>query len=161
MRHLLKIASRFVLAVAVAGAAACGDNSDGSTGPSAPPPASGNSSEVSGTYALKEVRTLGNLGGGGSGLPVTFTDGSGDQLVFVSGTLALGADGAFDMKVHVTFKGSPAELTDYGTYSVSGASIDFTSQKSTPRLSTGSVSGNKITARSQFGGIPFEIDLER
>ncbi len=39
------------------------------------------------SYALTQVRTLGNLGGGGSGLPVTFTDGSGDQLVFLSGTL--------------------------------------------------------------------------
>ena len=73
--------------------------------------------------------------------------------------MTLGADGTFDMKVQVTFKGSPSELTDYGTYSVTGGSITFSSQKSTPRLSTGTVSGNQIRAQSQFGSIPFEIDV--
>jgi hypothetical protein len=98
-------------------------------------------------------------GSSASGLPVDFVDGSGDHLVFLSGTLALGADGTFDMKVQVTFKGNPSELTDYGTYSVTSGSITFSSQKSTPRLSTGTVSGNQITAQSQFGSIPFEIDV--
>jgi hypothetical protein len=160
MRRTLRTASRLFLALAVVGATACG--SDDSTAPSSgsdqsSPP----SSDVSGSYALKQVRTLGNLGGGGSGLPVTFVDGSGTQLVFNSGTLVLASDGTFDMKVQVTFKGSPAELTDYGTYSAAGGSLDFDSQKSTPRLSTATVSGNKMTANSQFAGIPFEIELER
>ncbi len=138
--------------------AACGGDGD-STGPSGPsnqPPA-----DVSGSYALTQVRTQGNLGGGGSGLPVTFTDGSGDQLVFLSGTLLLGNDGTFDLSVESTFKGSPVTLTDYGTYSVAGGSIDFNSEKSSPRLSTGSFSGSTMTAHSQFGGIPFEIDLQK
>ena len=65
------------------------------------------------------------------------------------------------MKVQVTFKGNASEMTDYGTYSESGGSLSFQSQKSSPRLSTGTISGNKITANSQFGGIPFEIDVER
>lgn len=160
MRTTLKTATRLLLAVAVAGAAACGGSD--ATGPSNPAPG-GNSGSVDGSYALTQVRTLGKLSGGGSGLPVEFVDGSGDHLVFQSGTLILGADGSFDLKVQVTFKGNPSELTDYGTYSVSGGgSIDFDSQKSTPRLSTGSVvSSKKITAKSQFGGIPFEIDVER
>jgi hypothetical protein len=163
MRDILRIANRLVLAAAVIGAAACGGgDSGGSTGPSEPGPGNPPPADVSGSYSLKQVRSLGNLGGGGSGLPVTFIDGSGDQLVFLSGTLILAADGTFDMKVQVTFKGNPSELTDYGTYSVSGGgAIDFDSQKSTPRLSTGTVSGAKITAHSQFGGIPFEIDVER
>jgi hypothetical protein len=161
MRNTLKIASRLLLAVIVAGAAACGDGSDGTTGPSTPPPGGGSSSEASGSYALAQVRTLGHLSGGGSGLPVTFIDGSGDHLVFLSGTLAMGADGSFDMKVQVTFKGNASELTDHGTYSVSGGNIVYASQKSTPRLSTGTLNGNQITAKSQFGGIEFEIDVVR
>ena len=161
MRNTLKIATRLFLAVAVAGAAACGGSDGISTGPSTPAPGGGNSSEGSGTYALAQVRTLGHLSGGGSGLPVTFIDGSGDHLVFLSGTLIMGTDGSFDMKVQVTFKGNPSELTDYGTYSVSGGNIVYTSQKSTPRLSTGTLNGNQITAQSQFGGIPFEIDVVR
>jgi len=163
MRDTLRIATRLFLAVAVAGAAACGGGSDGSTGPSDPgPSAPSNPAEVGGSYALKQVRTLGHLGGGGSGLPVTFVDGAGHQLTFKSGTLVLGTDGTFDMKVQVTLGGNSGDLTDSGTYSVSGGGvIDFDSQKATPRLSTGTVSGNKITAQSQFAGIPFEIDVER
>ena len=64
------------LAVATA---ACGGDDNGSTGPQ-PAPA-----DVSGTYALTSLRSLGSLGGGGNGLPVTFTDGSGSTLTFSSG----------------------------------------------------------------------------
>jgi hypothetical protein len=158
MHTTLRSATRLLLGLAVVAAGACGGEDGGSTGPNPDPsPAS----EVSGSYGLTQVRTLGNLGGGGSGLPVTFVDGSGNHLVFQSGTVILGSDGAFDMKVQVTFNGSSSEMTDYGTYSEAGGSVSFQSQKSSPRLSTGTVSGNKITANSQFGGIPFEIDAER
>ena len=160
MHITLRSATRLLLGLAVVAAAACGGEDGGSTGPT-PNPDPGPGSQIAASYALTQVRTLGNLGGGGSGLPVTFTDGSGDQLAFLSGTLILGSDGSFDMKVQVTFKGNPSEMTDYGTYSESGGSLSFQSQKSSPRLSTGTISGNKITANSQFGGIPFEIDVER
>jgi hypothetical protein len=160
MHTTLRSATRLLLGLAVVAAAACGGEDGGSTGPT-PNPEPSPSGEIAASYALTQVRTLGNLGGGGSGLPVTFTDGSGSQLVFLGGTLILGSDGAFDMKVQVTFKGNASEMTDYGTYSESGGSLSFQSQKSSPRLSTGTISGNKITANSQFGGIPFEIDVER
>ena len=155
MRTTIRTTTRLFLGLAVLAAAGCGGGGD-ATAPSPDPTPSG---DISGTYALTQVRTQGHLSGGGSGLPVDFVDGSGDHLVFVSGTLALAAGGTFDMKVQVTFKGNPSELTDYGTYAVTSGSITFSSQKSTPRLSTGTVSGNKITAQSQFGSIPFEIDV--
>jgi hypothetical protein len=161
MRNLMKRTTRFLLGVAVIASAACGgDGGSDATAPSGPtdPPAGGS---VVGGYTLSQVRTLGNLGGGGSGIPVSFTDGAGHELAFLSGTITVAEDGTFDMKVQTTYRGSAAELTDYGTYEASGANITFHSDKSTPRLSTGSVSGNKMTARSQFGGIPFEIDLVR
>ena len=159
MRTMMRTATRLLFGLVVAGVAACGGGDD-ATAPSGPPaPPAGGS--VDGSYALSQVRTLGHLGGGGSGLPVTFTDGAGNQLVFLSGTLTMGSDGSFDMKVQTTYKGNAAELTDYGTYESSGASVTFHSGKSSPRLSTGSVSGNTMTANSQFGGIPFEIDLVR
>ena len=167
MRGILKIATRLFLLTAAVGAAACGGDSSGSTGPSDPgpskpgPSAPSNPAGISGSYALKGVRTLGHLGGGGNGLPVTFIDGSGDHLTFVSGTLILGADKSFDLKVQVTFNGSSSELTDYGTYSASGSAVTFHSQKSTPRLSTGAMSGSMIIAKSQVGGIPFEFDVQK
>ena len=155
MRNFSKIATRAFALLAITGAVACSGGDDGGAGPSSPTPAT----DATGTYSLTQVRTLGNLGGGGSGLPVTFTDGSGDELVFLDGSLTIGTDGRFDLEVHVTFRGNPATMTDYGTYSTSGGSVTFSSEKSTPRLSTASQSGNTMTANSQFGGIPFEIDL--
>jgi hypothetical protein len=155
MRTMMKHATRVLLGLVVAGAAACGGGGDDATAPSGPP-AGGT---VEGSYALSHVRTLGNLGGGGNGMPVSFTDGAGHQLVFLSGTLAMASDGAFNLAVQTTYRGSPAELTDYGTYEAAGAGITFHSGKSTPRLSTGGISGNTLTANSQFGGIPFEIQL--
>lgn len=153
MHTMSRFATRLFLGLIVAGAAACGGGSD----TTAPSPAPGDG-QVSGVYTLSAVRTLGNLQGGGDGIPVTFTDGSGRPLVFESGTLTLGADGAFDLAVQAKFNGSATEMTDYGTYTVSGGgTIDFNSEKSSPRLSTGSLSGNQVKAFSQFGGIPFEI----
>jgi len=154
---MIRNATRLMFGLAVAATAACGGGSD-ATAPSGPPspPAGG---RVPGGYNLTQVRTLGNLGGGGSGLPVTFVDGGGNQLVFQSGTLIMGSDGAFDLTVESTYQGSSVSLRDYGHYEVAGANITFHSDRSTPRLSTGTISGNTMTAKSQFGGIPFEIDL--
>jgi len=157
MRTMSRFATRLLLGLIVAGAAACGGGGD-ATAPSPDPAPGPGDGQVSGTYALTGVRTLGNLHGGGTGIPVTFTDGAGRPLVFESGTLALGADGVFDLAVQAKFNGSPTEMTDHGTYTVSGGgTIDFDSEKSTPRLSTGSLTGNQVKAFSQFGGIPFEI----
>jgi hypothetical protein len=159
MRTMSRFAARVFLGLFAAGAAACGGGGDATAPSPAPGPGDG---QVSGVYTLTAVRTLGNLHGGGPGIPVTFTDGAGRPLVFQSGILTLGADGAFDLAVQATFNGSHTEMTDAGTYTVSGGgTIDFDSQRSTPRLSTGVVSGNQVKAYSQFGGIPFEITTSK
>lgn len=147
---------RVLVAGAVAAAAlsgACGD--DDTTGPG-PAPA-----EVAGNYELTQVRTLGNLQGGGSGLPVTFTDGRGSSLTFNTGTLTLAADGSYDLEVKATFGSTPVILDDQGSYTRSGGNLTFSSDSDAPRLTTGTVNGSKLTAKSQFGGIPFEIDLRK
>ena len=137
--------------------AACGGDNDPS-GPSAPAPAP---ADVSGTYALKSLRTLGKLGGGGNGLPVTFTDGSGSTLTFRSGHLALSADGSYELEVDAEFNGGAITMTDEGLYDVSGNSIDFTPTGDPARMKDGTISGTSMTAGTQFGGIPFEIDLQK
>jgi hypothetical protein len=135
-------------------AAACGGDS-GSTGPE-PVPA-----DVSGTYALTSMRTLGNLGGGGNGLPVTFTDGGGSTLTFKSGELVLAADGSYTLEVEAEFNGGGVTMTDEGNYSTAGSTIDFTPTGSPARMKDGTISGSKITAETQFGGIPFEIKVAK
>ena len=134
--------------------AACGGDND-STGP-APAPA-----DVSGIYDLTGMRTLGNLGGGGNGLPVTFTDGGGSTLKFESGYLELLADGTYWLEVEAEFNGGGVTMTDEGVYEVSGNAIDFTPDGDPARMRDGIVSGSSITAETQFGGIPFEIDLAK
>jgi len=137
--------------------AACGgdDNGGDATGPG-PVPA-----DVSGTYALTGLRTLGNLGGGGNGLPVTFTDGGGSTLKFTSGYLELLADGSYYLEVEAEFNGGGVTMSDEGIYDVAGNAIDFTPTGDPARMRDGVVSGSSIKAETQFGGIPFEIDLQK
>jgi hypothetical protein len=144
-------------AVVALATAACGDDND-STGPSAPTPAP---ADVSGTYQLQRVRTLGTLGGGGNGIPVTFTDGSGSTLTFQGGVLELAQDGTYTLEVEAEFNGGGVTLTDEGNYSMAGNTIDFTPTGDPERMKDGTISGNAMTAETQFGGIPFEIDLSK
>lgn len=143
------------LAVLALATAACGGDGSGSTGPE-PVPA-----DVSGTYALTGLRTLGNLGGGGNGLPVTFTDGGGSTLTFLGGQLVLGTDGSYTLEVDAQFNGGNVTMDDAGSYHVSGTSIDFDPSGSPKRMVSGTISGTSITAKTQFGGIPFEITLKK
>ncbi len=136
--------------------AACGGDDSGPSGPSAPAPA-----DVSGTYELTRLRALGNLGGGGNSLPVTFTDGSGSTLTFNSGHLTLGSDGSYALEVEAEFNGGGVTMDDEGTYDVTGSSIHFTPTGSPARMKDGTISGSSMTAETQFGGIRFEIDLQK
>jgi hypothetical protein len=135
--------------------AACGGDDNGSTGPQDPP------ADVSGTYALTSLRTLGNLGGGGNGLPVTFTDGSGSTLAFLGGELILNADGSYELAVEAEFNGGDVTMTDEGVYDVTGNVIDFTPTGDPARMRDGTISGSSMKAETQFGGIPFEINLQK
>jgi hypothetical protein len=155
LSHSFRRLAGTALAALALGTAACGGDSD-STGPGAPAPA-----DVSGTYDLTGLRTLGNLGGGGAGLPVTFTDGGGSSLRFESGHLELLADGTYSLEVEAEFNGSAVTMTDEGLYDVSGNSIDFTPTGDPARMRDGVISGSSMTAETQFGGIPFEMDLAK
>ena len=154
LSHSLRRLAGTALTALAIGTAACGGDSD-STGP-APAPA-----DVSGTYDLTGLRTLGNLGGGGAGLPVTFTGGGGSTLRFDSGHLELLADGSYYLEVEAQFNGGDVTMTDEGVYDVSGNAIDFTPTGSPERMRDGTISGSSMTAEVQFGGIPFEMDLAK
>jgi hypothetical protein len=152
--HSLRRLAGTALTALALGTAACGGDND-STGP-APVPA-----DVSGVYDLTGLRALGHLGGGGNGLPVTFTDGGGSSLRFESGHLELAADGTYSLEVTAQFNGGGVTLSDEGTYDVSGRAIDFTPTSDPARMRDGVISGGSMTAETQFGGIPFEIELEK
>jgi len=155
LSHSLRRLAGTALTALALGTAACGDDNSGSTGPE-PAPA-----DVSGSYDLTGLRTLGILGGGGAGLPVTFTDGGGSTLRFESGYLELLADGSYYLEVEAAFNGGSVTMSDEGTYQMAGNAIDFTPTGDPARMREGVVSGSSITAETQFGGIPFEIDLRK
>ncbi|HJR50477.1 MAG TPA: hypothetical protein VJ794_05190 [Gemmatimonadales bacterium] len=158
LSHSLRRLAGTALTALAMGTAACGGDSD-STGPADVP--ANVPADVSGSYDLTGLRTLGNLGGGGAGLPVTFTDGGGSSLRFESGHLELLADGTYSLEVEAEFNGGAVTLTDEGVYDVSGNAIDFTPTGDPARMRDGVVSGSSITAETQFGGIPFEMDLAK
>ncbi|CAN5795480.1 hypothetical protein BH24GEM1_BH24GEM1_03390 [soil metagenome] len=58
------------------------------------------------------------------------------------------------------FNGGAITMTDEGLYD-SGNSIDFTPTGDPARIKYGTISGTSMTAGTQFGGIPFEIDLQK
>lgn len=155
MTQLRRFAGIAFATLALTTAACGGDDGEDTTGPG-PVPA-----DISGTWALTGLRTLGTLGGGGNGLPVTFTDGSGSTLTFLSGQLVLGSDGSYTLDVEAEFNGGGVTLTDEGVYDLTGAAIDFDPTGDPKRMVSGTVSGSAITAETQFGGIPFEIDLQK
>jgi hypothetical protein len=157
-RSLRRFAGTALAALALS-TAACGSDNDttgpDTTGPGTPP------ADVSGTYSLVRVRTLGNLGGGGNSLPVTFTDGGGSSLSFTGGQLVLAQDGSYTLEVDAEFNGGDVTMSDEGNYEMNGSSIAFDPTGSPERMESGTINGNAMTARTQFGGIPFEIDLSK
>lgn len=154
LSHSLRRLTGTALTALAMGTAACGGDSDSTAPPAAP-------ADVSGSYDLTGLRALGNLGGGGAGLPVTFSDGGGSSLRFESGHLELLADGTYSLEVEAEFNGGAVTMTDEGLYDVSGNAIDFTPTGDPARMRDGVISGSSITAETQFGGIPFEMDLAK
>jgi hypothetical protein len=92
---------------------------------------------------------------------VTFTDGSGSTLTFSTGVMVLNADGSYTLEVEAEFNGGGVTLTDEGLYDLTGNAIDFTPTGDPARMRDGTISGTSMTAETQFGGIPFEIDLQK
>ena len=101
---------RLAMAVAAVGfLAACGSDSNGSTGPS----------DVTGAYNLSTVNS--------SSLPYTVPDVDGDEVV-QSGQVVLNNDDTYTVTGSGTFNDSDSELvSDHGTYTHSGSHITFTS----------------------------------
>ncbi len=93
-------------------------------------------------------------------LEVNVRTGGQDTRPF-DGVLELAQDGTYTLEVDAEFNGGGVTLTDEGNYSMAGNTIDFTPTGDPERMKDGTISGNAMTAETQFGGIPFEIDLSK
>jgi hypothetical protein len=109
---------------------------------------------VEGTYALEEV--------GGNALPATIYEGpwnSGGQQIQVrlemaSGSLELDEEGSYTilMQIRITTggKSGPASLSDTGSYTRSGDTVTFRSNKG---------AGDVFTGRLRNGSLTLQLDI--
>jgi hypothetical protein len=122
----------------VAIAAAC--SSDSSTSPS---------KTVAGAYPMATVR----------GLPVphTFTDAKGSKLTIEGGSIIIDTDGSYQLKYKGKLNALTFDLTDEGTYTLSGSTVSFTPDDGDAPY-TGRVEGKSVLVNGfRIAGAGFDL----
>ncbi|MDQ3697598.1 MAG: hypothetical protein M3373_06185 [Gemmatimonadota bacterium] len=121
-----------LLAVSMLGAAACGDDDNG-TGPQG----------ITGTYALRQVD--------GENLPADNDQGF-ITITVTAGSLVLDDDDTWEMTIAFDIDDDPqVPFEDFGDFDRSGNSITFHSDEFDDQFS-GSLSGDEITVDYDFDG---------
>lgn len=131
-------------ALAVAAiSAAC--SSDSSTGPS--------KVEVTGAHPMATARGL--------AVPHTFTDAAGSKLTIEGGGLTLNSDGTFALKYKGKLNALTFDLTDEGTYKLSGKIVTFTPEDGDP-IYLGRVVGSSVIVDDfKIAGAKFELGFAK
>jgi len=128
-------ASAFAL---VAIAAAC--SSDSSTGPT---------KTVAGSYPMSTAR--------GMPVPRTFTDAKGSKLTIEGGSMILDADGTYQLKYKGKLNALTFDLTDEGTYKLSGPTVSFTPDDGDAPY-TGRLEGKSVLVNGfRIAGVGFDL----
>ena len=123
--------------------AACG--SDSATGPS--------KTQVAGAYPMSTAR----------GLPVprTFTDNAGSKLTIEGGSMTIDANGKYALKYKGKLNALTFDLTDEGTYLLSGSTMTFTSEDPDDPKFTGKVQGKSVLIDGfKIAGVKFELGFK-
>ena len=130
-----------VAAVAIAAiTTACG--SDSATGPTG--------ADVAGAYPMAAVR--------GFSVPHTFTDGAGSKLTIEGGSISIDATGSYALAYKGKLNALTFDLTDEGTYSLSGSTMTFRSDDTDDPLFTGRVEGSSVVVDDfKIAGVKFEL----
>jgi hypothetical protein len=136
LARLAAMVSAFSLAVLTA---AC--SSDSSTGPS--------KTGVTGAYPMSTAQ--------GMKVPHTFTDPAGSKLTIESGGLTMKSDGTFELKYKGKLNALNFDLTDEGTFSLSGSTVRFTPDDGDPAYS-GRVTGKTIVVDDfKIAGVKWDL----
>lgn len=120
--------------------AACG--SDSATGPS--------ETQVAGAYPMSTAR----------GLPVprTFTDAAGSKLTIEGGSMTIDANGTYALKYKGKLNSLTFDLTDEGTYVLSGSTMTFTSEDPDDPKFTGKIQGKSVLVDGfKIAGVKFAL----
>jgi len=116
-------------------------SSDSSTGPS--------KTGVAGAYPMSTAQ--------GMKVPHTFTDAAGSKLTIESGGLTMKSDGTFELKYKGKLNALNFDLTDEGTFSLSGSTVTFTPDDGDPAY-TGRVTGKAIVVDDfKIAGVKWDL----
>jgi len=141
----VSVARRVAIIGAFAAAAitaACGSDS---TGPS--------KVEVTGARPMATARGL--------AVPHTFTDGAGSKLTIEGGGLTMNADGTYALKYKGKLNALVFDLTDEGTYKLSGSIVTFTPEDDDPNY-TGRVAGGSVLVDDfKIAGVKFALGFTK
>jgi hypothetical protein len=122
--------------------AACG--SDSATGPSA--------ADVAGAYPMSAVR--------GFPVPHTFTDGAGSKLTIEGGSISIDATGSYALTYRGKLNALTFDLTDEGTYSLSGSTMTFDPEDAEDLPFTGRIQGSSVLVDDfKIAGVKFELQF--
>jgi hypothetical protein len=141
--QLYRLTRRVMVATALiasAFTAACG--SDSSTGPSA--------GDVAGAYPMASVR--------GFPVPHTFTDAAGSKLTIDGGSITIDANGTYALEYKGKLNAMTFDLTDEGTYTLSGSTLTFVSDDEDDPPFTGRVHGSSVLVDGfKIAGAKFDL----
>lgn len=134
------------------GAIACSDNSNG---PEDTEPLS------TGSYPLVQVEAISNLNGGGSGIPVTFTDGGGNELIFHEGSLELLASSTYDLSVVIQLNSLNTPISYEGTYTQNGGTLDFEDDADPENSFSAFIDDWRLVAQhNSIAGVSFRLTFD-
>jgi hypothetical protein len=124
VRALQRVTLTGALAAAFAAAACSGDSS---TGPK--------TARLPGAYSMATARGL--------AVPHTFTDAAGSKLTIEGGSLTMTDGGKFTLQYKGKLNALVFDLTDEGTFTVSGSVVTFTPDNGDPKY-TARVQGRTV-----------------
>jgi hypothetical protein len=128
--------------VLTAAFAVAGCSSDSSTGPSIP-------RQLPGAYPMATAEGL--------AVPHTFTDGAGSKLTIQGGSLTMTSGGTFSLSYKGKLNALTFDLSDEGTYVVSGTTVTFTPDDGGAKY-TGRVVGKTVVVDGfKIAGVKFAL----
>lgn len=95
----------------------------------------------------------------GFSIPHTFTDGVGSKLTVQGGALTLKTDGTYALNYKGKLNSITFDLTDDGTYTLSGSTATFTPDDGDPAY-TGKMQGGTVLVGFRIAGAPFDLGFK-
>jgi hypothetical protein len=90
-------------------------------------------------------------------VPRTFTDAKGSKLTIDGGSMILDADGTYQLKYKGKLNALTFDLTDEGTYKLSGSTVSFTPDDGDAPY-TGRVEGRSVLVNGfRIAGVGFDL----